>query len=123
SPGEVLVGERTRRAVAHAFEWDGPRELELKGKAGTVPAWRAVAAIAGAPRRVGVRVELVGRDAEIARGHEAIDAVLSGAGRVVVVRGQAGLGKTRMLEDLRGRFVAAGGRWLEGRAASYGEAL
>jgi class 3 adenylate cyclase/tetratricopeptide (TPR) repeat protein len=122
-PGEVLIGERTRRAVSHLFEWEGPRGLELKGKAGTVPAWRAVAAVVGAPRRLGVRAPLVGRDDEIARGFEAADAVISGAGRVVVVRGRAGLGKTRMLEELRIRFTGSGGRWLEGRAASYGEAL
>jgi class 3 adenylate cyclase len=121
--GEVLVGERTRRAVSHLFEWDGPRELALKGKAQPVPAWRAVAAVLGAPRRVGVRGPLLGRDGEIASGYEAMDAVLSGSGRVVVLRGQAGLGKTRMLEELRDRFTRADGQWLEGRAASYAEGL
>ncbi|MEA2315366.1 MAG: hypothetical protein QOI03_2058 [Solirubrobacteraceae bacterium] len=123
APGEVLVGERTRRVVSHLFDWDEPRELELKGKAQPVRAWRALAAVAGAPRRVGVRARLVGRDDELARGREAVDAVLSGSGRLVVLRGHAGLGKTRMLEELRDRFTAAGGRWLEGRSASYGEAL
>jgi DNA-binding SARP family transcriptional activator len=41
---------------------------------------------------------LVGRDAEVGRLSQALDAIGRGAGRVVVVLGEAGIGKTNLLE-------------------------
>ena len=51
-----------------------------------------------------------------------LNALLDGHGQILVVTGEAGIGKSRLLEEIRTR---AGGklRWLEGRSLSYGAGL
>jgi class 3 adenylate cyclase/tetratricopeptide (TPR) repeat protein len=125
--GMVLVGAQTQRLIAPAFAWGEARELRLKGKAEPVVAYpvRELEAVSDAPPEAAPRSALVGRDEELAAAAEAVDAVLEGSGGVLVVSGDAGIGKTRLAAELRGRFDAAGGagRWLTGRCVSYGESV
>ena len=69
---------------------------------------------------------LVGREPELAVLEEVLKEATSGRGAVVLVAGEPGLGKTRLVSECRKRFMAwvgaSAGRlplWLEGRAASY----
>ena len=77
-------------------------------------------------RGLGRHARLVGREAELSALDEALRVAISGTGSVVFVVGEPGLGKTRLVQECRKRFMAwvgAGtGRlplWLEGRCASY----
>jgi len=129
--GSVLVGPATRAATEATFEW-GPTE-EVAPTPGTKPLVasyleRAKArspANRGQRRRAG-HAPLVGRQAELAVLDRALREAISGTGSVVFLVGEPGLGKTRLVQECRKRFMAwvgAGtGRlplWLEGRAASY----
>jgi ABC-type transport system substrate-binding protein/class 3 adenylate cyclase len=125
-PDSVLVDEATHRAVEGLFVWGDARELELKGKSGTVAAWPVVAvAAAGRTQRglPGVETRLVGRSRELGLGREALEALRAGRGGVLVVTGDAGIGKSRLLDELRELAERDGSRWLEGRCVSYGESL
>jgi class 3 adenylate cyclase len=130
-PGSVLVGEETRRRIITAFEWGEPRTLELKGKDRPVVASAVLGAAAHpGPSRgpEGIQARLVGRERELSLGAEVVDAVLAGGGGILVVSGEPGIGKTRLVAELRGRFEtspAGHGRalWLEGRCVSYGESM
>ncbi len=69
---------------------------------------------------------LVGREAELSLLRDALRDATAGKGGVVLIAGEPGLGKTRLVQECRKLFVAwvgaASGRlplWLEGRAASY----
>ena len=124
-PGAVLVDDATHRAVEGLFEWGEPRALELKGKSEPVAAW-PVAAVAAAGRTrglPGVETRLVGRSRELGLGREALAALGAGRGGVLVVAGDAGIGKTRLLNELRELAEREGSCWLEGRCVSYGESL
>ncbi len=130
-PGTVLVGEASRKLADAVFTWGPGRKLDLKGKAEHVEAYVATGltgAPARAPRAGGATTPMIGRDAELADAREAAAAVLAGAGRIIDVTGEPGIGKTRLIHELERSFTtadAARGRtlWLEGRCVSYGESL
>lgn len=129
-PGSVLVGARTHRLVGPLFEWGEPRAYELKGKADAVVAYEVRGARTGgrAGGAAPTSAPLVGRDRELAIARERVDAVLGGVGGAVIVAGEAGVGKTRLLGELRGLFESrkpahGTGLWLEGRCVSYGDNL
>jgi len=125
-PGSVLVDDATHRAVEGLFDWGNRQELELKGKSERVAAWpvAGLAAAGRTPRGLpGVETRLVGRSRELGLGREALEALRAGRGGVLVVAGDAGIGKTRLLNELRELAEREGSSWLEGRCVSYGESL
>ena len=129
-PGTLLVGPHTFERVETGFEWGEPRELSLKGKAGVVLGHRPLRPRApGSGRRSsGSESPLVGRERELAVLREALARLLDSQGGVLVLSGEPGLGKTRLLAELREwteRSGPAGGSalWLEGRCVSYGDQL
>ena len=130
APGTVLVGESTYQLVETLFDWEGPEQLQLKGKQDAVTAYRAtgVRAVPGRARGVlGRETPFVGRDEQLAR-LEAADAVLGGTGGILFITGEAGIGKSRLSAEVRELVEAAESPrgaplWLEGRCVSYGESL
>jgi ABC-type oligopeptide transport system substrate-binding subunit/class 3 adenylate cyclase len=122
-PGTMLVDATTHRLTESLFEWAEPAEHALKGKAESVLAYRVLRTRPDALKQrgvIGVETPLVGRDRELAQVREALAAVEAGRGGVLVVTGEAGIGKSRLLADARARYD---GLWLEGRCVSYGESL
>jgi ABC-type oligopeptide transport system substrate-binding subunit/class 3 adenylate cyclase len=130
-PGSALVGPATHRMVEPLFDWDGPVEVALKGKSSAVLAYRPLRSrmIGLKVRGVeGVQAPLVGRGQELAVCVEVLDDVIAGRGGILFVTGEAGIGKSRLIQELHDRFQTSGaehGRpeWLEGRCVSYGESL
>ena len=132
-PGAVLVGPATRAVTGHLFTWGAGEEVSLGGNARPLVAsyLEAPRARVGErrPRGVGGRAALIGRDAEMRVIETALRQAVEGRGSVVVLTGDAGLGKTRLVQECRKRFIAwvgaGSGRlplWLEGRGASYASA-
>ncbi len=125
-PGTVLVDDATRRSVEPLFDWGERRDLDLKGKREPVSAW-PVAGVHAAGRvqrgLPGVETRLVGRSRELGVAREALDGLRAGRGSALVVGGDAGIGKSRLLTELRSLAEAGDIRWLEGRCVSYGESL
>src|ERR1700694_5306893 len=128
APGSVLVSESTRQSIQALFDWGEWRTLELKGKAEAVTACEAVAAPAGSSRLrvdMGVQARLVGRERELASARQVGDRLLAGSGSVLFLTGEAGVGKSRLVGELRTHLEhapAARGRalWLVGRGVLCG---
>lgn len=101
SLGEVLCDEATRVAVGGRVAWEALEPVQLKGMRAPLAAFRPVGILA--PQSGGGRREsLVGRDAERALLRAGLERVQAGqGGELVVVRGEAGIGKSRLLGDLR----------------------
>ena len=89
---------------------------------------RATAPAARGRSDPGSSARMVGRERELARARGAVDAVAEGTGGIVFVTGEPGIGKTRMVHELRRAFGATTPRygrslWLEGRCVSYGGSI
>jgi class 3 adenylate cyclase/tetratricopeptide (TPR) repeat protein len=123
-PGEVLVGETTWRIARRAFEFE-PRETTIKGLADPIRTWVAIRPRPRLERARGIeglRAGLVGREEEVARLTEAFEAARSGAGHTITLVGEAGVGKSRLVGEIK-RLALDGNRdgptrmplWLEGR--------
>ena len=127
----VLVGPATRAATEGLFEWGPTEEVAISPGAKPLRASyleRPKARPAGQAgrRRLAGSAPLVGRATELGVLRDAVRQATVGQGGVVVVAGEPGLGKTRLVSECRKLFIAwvgaASGRlplWLEGRAASY----
>jgi class 3 adenylate cyclase len=116
APGTIVVGGETARRLEGRFVLESLGEVAVKGRAEPVHMWRLVG-----PEGVVVATErpLVGREAELARLDAALDRLASGQGQVVLIVGEAGIGKTRLLAELRARAVERV-VWLEGLSRSFG---
>ncbi|HZI38162.1 MAG TPA: AAA family ATPase, partial [Acidimicrobiia bacterium] len=124
-PGAVYLAESTYRAVGDFFDCEPLGSLPVKGKAGPVKAWRALrskpvqtrleaAAVRGLSPFVGRRQELDILEARIRQVQQ------ESRGQVAFVSGEAGIGKSRLLVELRRRLAAHDVTWLEGRCISFG---
>jgi class 3 adenylate cyclase len=120
APGAIAVGEATARRLAHRFLLESLGEVSVKGRAQPVSAWRLVRAQTGAPAPA--PTPLVGREDEVARLRSAVDELTQGRGQAVLILGEAGIGKTRLLHELR-TIAGDGALWLEGQCRSYGSEL
>lgn len=104
APGTILLSGDTYRLVAPLFDVESLGEIELKGKAERMPAYRVIGPKAE-PGRVrgieGVSAPLIGRDREFAQLRAAMNNVRAGRGQIVGLIGEAGLGKSRMLTELK----------------------
>ena len=121
--GEILLASYVQRKIVAVFELADRGEVVLKGKSKPVPTYTIVGRRAQpAPVRGirGLRSPLVGRADEVATLRRLVAELRTGRGSVVSLIGEAGLGKSRLVAELRAYVVAAGGiTWLEGRCFSY----
>jgi class 3 adenylate cyclase len=134
-PGTVLITEMTRRLTGDTFELEDLGRIEVKGKAEPIHAFRVIGRKATPARRrglesVGLDSPMVGRDEPLARLVSLLDVIAAGRGRVAFVVGEPGIGKSRLLAELkRAALTPADGastgptRWFEGRCVSYGRNL
>jgi class 3 adenylate cyclase/predicted ATPase len=110
-PGSVVIGANTRRLLGALFELADLGVHALKGFPKPVPAWRVLG-----PGRAEGRFEarqqpagvtpLVGRAQELALLLEGWQRAKAGAGQVVLLSGEAGIGKSRLVQALRERLAA-----------------
>jgi class 3 adenylate cyclase/predicted ATPase len=113
-PGSVLVTSRVHGQVAGLFVAEDKGSHELKGVREPQTLFRLVRA-SGGGRRAGQRqlTPLVGRDDEIAVLMRCCERARQGDGRFVMIVGEPGLGKSRLIEELHRRLGEAPHTWLE----------
>ena len=134
-PGGICVSEAVRAEGQGHFEFDALGPQVLKGIATKVDLFELVRARgrddAALPQRelgnlgnLGISSPLVGRDTEMAVLKAALQALQGGRGGIVVLQGEPGVGKSRLMAETRRLWSdARPGLWLEGRSLSFGRHL
>jgi class 3 adenylate cyclase/tetratricopeptide (TPR) repeat protein len=125
APGEIVVGDLTKRLTTGGVTYGAAREVDAKG-IGRMPAWRADSVVGAVPEQhrglPGLRAPLIGRDHEMRTLRQAYDGVArSGRPHLVTVYGPAGSGKSRLTTEF---FDSIGvDRVRAGRCLPYGEGI
>ncbi len=98
-PGTVRATQHTLALTGEMFEVEDLGPIEVKGKADPVNAGRVVRFVGGSDD--GQMRGMVGREAELRRLGGLVDQLLSGSGWIASVIAEAGVGKSRLLRQLR----------------------
>lgn len=124
SPGAVVVGDATHDATFEAIAYEDRGWLTARGREQPERVWGATGALRPpGPRRGSVMTPLVGREAELnvllnaARG-----SIRHDRAQVVLLLGEAGVGKTRIAQEMADILAVEDGiTVLQGRCLPYGE--
>jgi class 3 adenylate cyclase/predicted ATPase len=108
-PGTVVIAEGTRRLLGGLFEYLDLGRPELKGFAAPVRAWRVVGESRAESRFEALHGQhltaLVGREHEIGLLMDRWERAKEGEGQVVLLAGEPGIGKSRIVRALRERLA------------------
>ncbi len=123
-PGQIVIGDKTHALLGEMFVYDKLPDVHLKGFEADQTAWRVTGEAESAERfTVAPGRErlspLVGRDAELEQVLTAWDATKAGAGQVVMVSGEAGIGKSRLAHEVLVQAKADGATILHYQSAPY----
>jgi class 3 adenylate cyclase len=117
SPGTIVVGASAARRLQNRFAFESLGPVSLRGRSEDVHAERLVGPLREPEDRP--PRPLVGRDGEVEVLQGALDDLHTGRGQALLLVGEAGIGKTRLLEELRS-LAGAEVEWLQGHCLSYG---
>jgi class 3 adenylate cyclase len=120
APGTIVVGEATAGRLAHRFSLEALGELQVKGRQESVAAWRLLGPLEETQQQV--LTPLVGREHEVARVRVAIDELHAGRGQLLLLTGDSGIGKSRLLAEVA-TIAGDGSLWLGAQTRSFGSEL
>jgi DNA-binding NtrC family response regulator len=114
-PGGILASGEAARFLARRFDL-----VPAGAPEGVGPAWRLGGGERAGFGPGGERTRLVGRDAELRLLLERAAAAAAGRGQALAISGEPGIGKSRLLGELRAHTEREGWRFLEGRCVPHG---
>jgi len=130
--GTIIVSKSVHRKAQNIFELTPQGEIKVKGKSDLIPIFDVTSfRPENATRRYhwsGVRSPLVGRRTEWEKLVHAMNLLSAGSGQIAFVIGEAGLGKSRLMDEIRAHYSEPdeeqwAGRWVEGKCLSYTESV
>ncbi|WP_179138122.1 adenylate/guanylate cyclase domain-containing protein [Candidatus Entotheonella palauensis] len=123
APGTVVIGDSTHRLVQDHFECRELGPETLRGVAAPMMLYEVMGELE-TPNRLETDetrplAPLVGRDAEAGRLAQTWRQVRAGRGHAILLSGEAGVGKTRLVQELKTQVAAERHIWLECRCLPY----
>ena len=123
-PGEILVGLETYHQAEGHFTFESLEPTTIKGKAEPVQVHKVLSQKeepVTLHRLSGLRADLIGRKVELAELSEAVENLQKRKGRVFSICGDAGTGKSRLIEQFKSTLDLEEIQWLEGHAYAYAQ--
>ena len=127
-PGTTFLAAETFKLTKELFQFQALGKMKVKGKEKPVPVYKLISEKGDIFRpRLGsermIYSEMVGRDSQIDRLELQVMKAINGEGSVVNIIGEAGIGKSRLMAELKQREAMKRVILLEGRAISIGRNL
>jgi class 3 adenylate cyclase len=124
-PGSILLTKTTYKRVSHSFAFEPLGKMTVKGKERPFEVYELTGTIHTPQLGVGrvIYSELVGRDKELNRLSLQLLKAINGEGSIVTVIGEAGIGKSRLVAELKKNDAMNKVALLEGRALAIGKNL
>jgi len=123
-PNEIVVAPDTCRLTEGYFVFEELEPTKIKGKKEPVKAHKVISPKA-VPRKVhrlhGLRADLIGRKTEIDQLAERVEQLRQGKGGIVSICGDAGTGKSRLVEEFKSTLDIEAIQWREGHAYAYSQ--
>ncbi len=126
--GQILVGPATYNRTKDRFRFKTLRPIKIEGKVDLFPVYEllseeknAFVLKSGAHRSLGS--EMVGREKEIGLLECHMQKLVSGKGAIISLTGEAGIGKSRLMAELKQNKIMNQTLLLEGRTNAIGENL
>jgi len=123
-PGEILVASDTYRQAEGYYTFKALEPTTVKGKTEPVQFYKVISQkkIPVTTHRLsGVRADLVGRKVELTEIREAVETLGTGKGGIFSICGDAGTGKSRLVEEFKAHLDLEKIQWLEGHAYAYAQ--
>ena len=125
APDTVVISGDSERLVRGVFVLHDLGPQTLKGLPRPIPAYQ-VSGATGVRERLDLLgadnlTPFIGRDAELGQLLEEWEQVRSGHGRVVLISGEPGIGKSRLTRALRDELAGASHTWLEAQCSPWSE--
>jgi class 3 adenylate cyclase len=123
-PDEVVISAASRRLVAGLFETEDHGRHELKGISTPQSLYRVTSQRAVHSRfevavQAGLLTPLVGRDHELGVLCERWTQAQAGNGQAILVSGEPGIGKSRLMQELKAQVTGEGATQIEFRCSPY----
>jgi class 3 adenylate cyclase/predicted ATPase len=122
-PNQLVIGPATRRLLDEFFELKDLGTHKLKGIDEPVRAWCVVCVSdvdgRNKAKRIGSGMPLFGRQEELGLLLRSWDASMNGHGQSVLIQGEAGIGKSRLIEALREQVSGNDHIWITLRCSPY----
>ncbi len=126
-PGQIHTSAAVHAAGRPFFEFAPLGKQALKGIKEPVAVFELMRAhregTESRAKRLGIGSALVGRDRELSIVQDALDRLDRGQGGTLILTGEPGAGKSRLVTEIRRRRPTGPMLWLEGRAVSFGRSL
>jgi serine/threonine protein kinase/tetratricopeptide (TPR) repeat protein len=126
--GQIVVGPLTKKHAGNEFQFASLKPLVLEGTTDSIPTYelQSVKQKIQRPKILEERVvysEMIGREKELDKIQLQILKLLNFEGSILSVIGEAGIGKSRLVSEIKRRMDTKKINLLEGRAISIGKNL
>jgi class 3 adenylate cyclase/tetratricopeptide (TPR) repeat protein len=122
--GDILVGHDTYRQAEGHFTFEDLEPTTLKGKTEPVQVHKVISSKerpVTIHRLSGLKADLIGRKAELTQLREAVENLRKGRGSIFSLCGDAGTGKSRLIEEFKSSLDLKDIQWIEGHAYAYSQ--
>ena len=122
--GEIVIGPDTYHQAEGYFTFEPMEPTTVKGKTEPIKPYKVLLPKEDPTkthRLSGMRADLIGRKVEMAQLQEAVTNLKQGKGSIFSIVGDAGTGKSRLIEDFKASINLEEVQWREGHAYAYSQ--